>query len=70
MVRARYAFGRVTLEALDQEWVEQGIISTETAAATAAYCRRHTGMRCRSFADADAYVVDISDGQTFGLERD
>lgn len=70
MVRARYAFGKVALEALDSEWIADGTISAETNEQTIAYCRRHSGQRFSSFLEADQYIVKVSEGQTFGFERD
>ncbi len=70
MVKARYAFGKVTLEALDDDWLAEGIISAETDAQTKAYCQRYTNKRIKSLIEADQYIVKISEGQTFGFEKD
>ncbi len=66
-VVARYAFGRVTLEPGDAEWMKDGTISPENAALTDAYCKRHTNKRLRSLEEADQYLYDISDGQSEGF---
>lgn len=70
MVRAHYAFGKITMEALDSEWVADGTLSPETNEQTIAYCRRHSGHRFRSLQEAQGYIERASDGQTFGFERD
>ena len=70
MVKAQYAFGRVTLQTLDEDWVKEGILSTETDAQTIAYCQRHTNKRMKSLIEADEYIVKVSEGQTFGFEKD
>lgn len=70
MVRASYAFGKVTLESLDDEWVKDGTISAITNEQTIAYCQRYSNARFKSLNEADQYIVKISDGQTFGFEKD
>lgn len=58
---ARYAFGRVTLQAVTDDGEE---IMHETLV----YCNRHTNKRCRSFDEAEEYVIQVSDGQAMSLE--
>lgn len=70
MVRASYVFGKVTLKALDDEWVKGGTISAKTNEQTIAYCQRHSNARFKNLIEADQYIVKISDGQTFGFEKD
>jgi hypothetical protein len=62
-VRARYAFGKVTISAalMDDESLHPD---------TEAWIKKHTNHRAHSFIEADEYVMKVSEGQTFGLERD
>jgi hypothetical protein len=78
MVIARYAFGKVTLEAAADDDVFEKMLASgdstpeaiaETQAATRAYCARHTNKRISSLEEADQYIVTVSDGQTFGFEK-
>ena len=62
-VIAHYAFGRVMLRAASDD-------GEEILPDTLAYCKQHTNKRCRSFDEADDYIVRVSDGQSFGFERE
>lgn len=78
MVVARYAFGKVTIEPTGDDLMElvvaQGDATPEDAAQakakTAAYCKKYSGYRCSSADEADQYIVKVSEGQTFGFDRD
>jgi hypothetical protein len=45
-------------------------IPSGTTAQTKAYCQRYTNKRIKSLIEADQYIVKISEGQTFGFEKD
>lgn len=58
---ARYAFGRVTFEAVAND---DGTIADETRE----WVRTHTNRRCTSLEAAEEYLADASEGQApFGF---
>lgn len=57
-VIANYAFGRVTMTPdNDAEMLE-----------TFQYCLRNTNKRCKTFAEADKYLISVAEGQTCGFD--
>lgn len=60
-VIAHYTFGRVTITPADDD---DGPIML----ATRDYCANYTGKICKTFDDANEYILRVSDGQAYGFE--
>lgn len=85
-VEARYAFGRVTVKPsygsvhykvdehmLGRDESERAEMERKIAGwtkETEQWCADVSGRRFRSYEEANDYVMDISDGDTFGLEEE
>jgi hypothetical protein len=77
MVSAKYSFGKVTIVPCEDDTlhtlIANGDISPKDAAdlrdKTETYCTLHTNYRCASIDEADQYIVQVSNGQSFGFDR-
>lgn len=59
-VTATYAFGKLT--------ITPSLMDNETLfPETEAWVKQHTGKRFKSASEAEEYIIDVSDGQTFGF---
>lgn len=68
-VVASYAFGRLTVRAIDDDDVASEL-TEETKTETHAWVAQHTSKRFSSLDAANEYLIKASDGQTFGFDRD
>lgn len=59
-VIARYAFGRITIVMADDAEMPE----------TFKYCQNYTNIKFNTFEAANDFIIQISDGQTFGFEVD